>query len=367
MAGIYAHIPFCHSKCAYCDFYSMPRLKNAERLIEALKSEFLLRVSELQDAPIETLYLGGGTPSIIDPQILSSFVKTIPTDHLKEVTIEVNPEDVDLAKAEAWRSMGFNRASMGVQSLVDAELANIGRRHSASEAMEAASTLRKAGFDNLSLDLIYGLPGQTAESWQYSLNKLLELKPTHISAYTLTYEPRTRLTAMRNRGLISEASEDDILNYYGMLCSTLRQHGYDHYEISNFALPGMEAMHNSSYWNYVPYLGLGPSAHSFDGTMRSYNPANLNDYLKCIERGKAASIFEEEDENNRFNDLLITSLRTKKGLSLSRIDNKRRHQLMADADAYLRSGDLILEDDALQIPEPSWLISDSILASLIQI
>lgn len=338
-----------------------------ESLAEALIKEYEMRACEMGSAPVKTIYFGGGTPSILPVDLLQKVVKSLPLLRVEECTIEVNPEDVTTEKAKAWLGMGFNRVSMGVQSLVDAELKIIGRRHSAQQAIEAVETLRKAGFENYSLDLIYGLPGQTLASWEHSLEGILELKPRHISAYSLTYEPRTRLTAMLKKGEIHEATEDEAIAYYHLLCSRMRAHGYRHYEISNFALAGYEAKHNSSYWHDVPYLGLGPSAHSYDGSLRRINPENLKQYLEAINAGMVAYEVDQEDEGNRFNDLLITALRTAEGLSLNRVPKSRLGKLLADAQPYIASGDLLLSPTHLSIPEPSWLISDSILTSLIQI
>lgn len=363
MPGLYIHTPFCHSKCAYCDFYSMPIPDGmAMRYAHAVAREFEMRAGAYP--AFSTLYLGGGTPSILPIDAWAAMMPTVPDG---EVTIEVNPEDVTLDKARAWLDLGINRASMGVQSLADDELAVIGRRHSASQAIEAYETLRRAGFANISLDLIYGLPGQSLESWERSLSTLLTLRPEHLSAYMLSYEPRTRLSAMLRAGKVKETDEETLEQMYAFLRSATAEAGYEHYEISNFALPGHRARHNSSYWTGEPYLGLGPGAHSFDGKDRWFNPSNLRLYLDKIESGIPAAEIDPEDDDSRFNDRVMTALRTADGLDLSSVPPERLSRLLHDAAPYQRSAHLIVEANHLRIPTASWLISDAIISDLFQV
>lgn len=363
MAGLYIHTPFCHSKCAYCDFYSMPVRAGMEmRYARAVKRELEMRANAYP--PFSTLYLGGGTPSILSIEALAAMMPDAPDG---EVTIEVNPEDVTLDKACAWLDLGINRASMGVQSLSDDELAIIGRRHSAAKAIQACETLRRAGFANISLDLIYGLPLQSLSSWQKSLTALLALRPEHLSAYMLSYEPRTRLSAMLRAGKIRETDEDTLEQMYASLCRATAEAGYEHYEISNFALPGRRARHNTSYWTGEPYLGLGPGAHSFDGRDRCFNPPNLREYLDKIESCIPAARIDDEDDDSRFNDRLMTALRTAEGLNLDTVPSERLPRLLRDGAPYLRSGRLIIYGNHLRIPQASWLISDTIISDLFQI
>jgi len=363
---IYVHVPYCHSKCAYCDFYSTPSLVTMERTVGAIAEEYAMRSSEISE-PHRTIYIGGGTPSVLPAESLGRIVSALPAVP-GEFTLEVNPEDVSRDAVARWRGLGINRVSMGVQSFVDAELATVRRRHSAAVAIRAVEALRMGGIDNFSLDLIYGLPGQNMDSWRYSLDTLLSLRPAHFSAYILSYEPRTLLTAMVKAGRIVPAADDLILDMYAYLCEASAARGYEHYEISNFALPGFRARHNSGYWDGTPYLGLGPSAHSFDGSVRRFNHADIKTYLDRIEGGHTAYEVEDEDENNRFNDILITSLRTAAGLSLDRVNPARRRALLADAEPHLRSGSLVLTSDRrLFIPEFSWPLSDAILRDLIQV
>ena len=299
--------------------------------------------------------------------LLDKLIATFDINNVAEFTIEANPEDVTAEKAEAWRKMGINRISMGVQSLDDEQLRLIGRRHTATEAIEAVDAIKKAGFDNFSLDLIYGLPGQTLDSWRDSLLRLIDLQPCHLSAYMLSYEPGTRLTAMLKTGKVREADEETLIAMYDCLIEEARKAGYEHYEISNFAKPGRRAAHNSAYWDGTPYLGIGPSAHSYDGSQRRINPANLKQYLERIDAGEPAWALDEEDEDNRFNDMLITALRTAEGVDLETLPANRKSQLLKDAAPYVQSGDLTLTPTRLRFAERSWLISDSIMSALVQI
>lgn len=350
MAGLYIHIPYCRAKCAYCDFYSGPLAAfDAGGYFEALARELEARRGEVGE--FATVYVGGGTPSSVDPALLAPFLALA----CGEKTVEVNPEDVTPAYAAALLRAGANRVSMGVQSLVDVELQAVGRRHTAARAREAFATLRGEGFDNISLDLIYGLPGQTADTWRYSLDGILALGPEHLSAYALTYEEGTLLAARLRAGKIAEASEELVEAMYGTLCDEARKGGYDHYEISNFARPGCQAVHNSAYWDMTPYLGLGPGAHSFDGSVRRANPANLKRYLASPE---TTAVAEDETADNRFNDLLITALRTSRG-----IDPKH---LSAEEQRIARRLLLPTPAGRLRIAEADWLRSNSILLELIR-
>ncbi|MBD5415046.1 MAG: radical SAM family heme chaperone HemW [Bacteroides sp.] len=350
MAGLYVHIPYCRAKCAYCDFYSGPlRIFNEEQFFRAVDHELAARRSEVGE--FLTVYIGGGTPSAVDPARLAPYLSLAEGER----TVEVNPDDITPQLAEGLLRAGANRISMGVQSLNDDELRAIGRRHTAAGARRAYDILRQAGFTNISLDLIYGLPGQDFESWRRSLGELLDWEPQHLSAYILSYEPGTLLTGRLKAGKIQEATEELIERMYDHLCLTTRAAGFNHYEISNFALPGFEARHNSSYWDMTPYLGLGPGAHSFDGTVRRENPANLKAYLADPENFAQV---EEETDDNRFNDRLITSLRTAAGIECT-----------AFSAAELALARKLLEpvgDNRLRIPEKEWLRSNSLLLQLIR-
>lgn len=365
--GIYVHVPFCRSKCAYCDFYSVPRVGLASEWVRCVGEEYAMRRDEVTEPP-STLYIGGGTPSTLSPDLIRRLMggQPLPLDG-GEVTVEVNPDDMasegGKELAMTWQEAGANRMSMGVQSLVDSELAEIGRRHDAQGAVKAVEVIREAGFRNISLDVIYGLPGQTLGTWEYTLDRLFELRPQHFSAYILSYEHGTRLYARLLAGKVHEADDDLIVAMYDMLCRKSAAAGYEHYEISNFAQHGFRAVHNSSYWGGVPYLGLGPGAHSFDGHVRRINGCDVNGYIREISAGRPFFSIDEEDYMDRLNDRIMVGLRTADGLDLDRLSQKDAAGILARAKA-LPGGSLIRKGDRLVIPEEKWLLSDAIIREL---
>ncbi len=364
MAGIYVHVPFCKAKCAYCDFYSVGGERFKQPYSEAVAKEWHARRPELGAEEIRTIYFGGGTPSSLSPDLLAGLAGLFPLDRVEEFTIEVNPEDVSPEAVTRWRAMGVNRVSMGVQSLVDAELKAVGRRHNAAEAIAAVACLQDAGIDNISCDLIYGLPGQDADSWRYSLDSLLGLGIKHLSAYSLSFEEGTRLSAWLKEGRISPVSDDLACSMYEELCIKTSAAGFEHYEISNFALPGFESKHNASYWDArTPYLGLGPGAHSLDcNGVRRFVPPGLSRYVAHPEQ---AAQIDEESEVDRLNDLLFVGLRTAVGLDLARLPLIQRNQLLRDAKWYIEREMLTINENRIKIPEKHWLVSDSIIRDLL--
>ncbi len=358
MAGIYVHVPFCHAKCAYCDFYSLADRRRSGEYVEAVVREYARRKSELAEEPVRTLYFGGGTPSVLSENEFASLARVLNVPEVEEFTIEVNPEDVTEAKVEAWKRAGVNRVSMGVQSLVDEELKAVNRRHSAREALEAIALLKRHGISNISCDLIYGLPGQTLESWEYSLRKLLDAGITHLSAYNLMYEEGTLLTMRLRKGLIQEADEELIEAMYTRLCNIAGEYGFEHYEISNFATPGHCSRHNSAYWDGTPYLGLGPGAHSLDSAgVRRFAPSDLRAFLSDPEN---AAIVDAEDDTDRINDRIFTALRTSRGLAVEDVPGESR----AVVDKYLSEGLMVRRGDRVAIPEEHFLISDAIIREI---
>lgn len=357
MAGLYIHIPYCAAKCAYCDFYSGPlREFEAQAYVDAVHQELDARRKEVLDCDelFQTLYVGGGTPSAINPELLTRFCDMARED--SEKTIEVNPEDVTPDWAKKAFSAGFNRVSMGVQSLNDEELRVVGRRHDSNRVFEAFSTLRDAGFANISLDLIYGLPGQDLASWEKSLQRVIDLRPEHISAYMLSYEPGTKLHALLQTGKLKETEEQTLADMYAMLCNRIDRAGYKHYEISNFALEGQHSRHNSSYWDFTPYLGLGPGAHSFDGSLRRFNPADLRSYMM---NPRKSFVVEPPEPNSLHNDRIITGLRTSRGISPEGLN----------ANELAIAEQLLLRTDSgfFRIPEDQWLLSNQIMEAFIRI
>lgn len=361
MSGLYIHVPFCESKCAYCDFYTLGKrdANLQDQYVKALLNEWTVR-KEAIDNTIRTIYIGGGTPSLLTPRQLTLIASAIPpANSVEEFTIEVNPEDVNYEFAQLIEDLGINRVSMGIQSFDDAQLKLVGRRHTAHRAQEAFSILRKAGINNISCDLIFGLPGQTLRSWKESLNRLIGMDPDHISAYILSYEPGTRLYAMKRRGLVAEADDSLIEDMYAFLCQAMREAGYEHYEISNYAKPGFRSRHNSSYWDYTPYLGLGPGAHSFYDSKRWCNTPDIRGYIRAD-----GLLFESEsiDSVQQINERIMLGLRTKEGLLID--ERFRESGVMDDARPFIDSGILIACDNRLSFDEKHWLISDMVISEL---
>lgn len=362
MAGIYVHVPFCRCKCAYCDFYSLARPDKSGDYAAALRSEYAQRRHELADLPVETVYFGGGTPSMLPPDMLTALAAMTITADTVEATIEVNPEDVTAANARAWRRAGFNRVSMGVQSLDDDALHYLRRRHSAADALAALATLRRAGFDNISADLIYGLPAQSPAAFADSLRSLLDAGIEHLSAYILSYEPGTLMDLRRKRGECAEADDDTIAQMYADLCRTAADAAMEHYEISNFALPGRRSRHNSAYWTGTPYLGLGPGAHSLgaDGRRR-YQEPDLRAYIAS----PADTLTDDpETADEMLDDIIMVSLRRAEGLDLTILAPADAAALESRALPRLADGSLCRAGSRLFIPENKWLLADSVIRDL---
>lgn len=314
MAGIYIHIPFCASRCIYCDFYSTTLRGKGPLYVEALRREMNERKDWLGNAPVRTIYLGGGTPSQLGDacirDILSSIEDYFDLSSLEEVTMEANPDDI--CEGQDWGMV--NRISMGVQSMMDNELRMLNRRHDAAQVRRAVEIIRNQSIHNISLDLMYGLPTQTIESWQYSIDELLKLKPEHISAYNLSVEEGTRLDNLIKKGELSPADDELCLQMAALLRDKLRAAGYEQYEISNYCLPGFHSRHNSSYWDQTPYLGLGPGAHSYDGhRLRIWNEPRLQHYLS----GTRLVGQEELSDTDIYNERVMLGLRTSKGTPLT--------------------------------------------------
>jgi len=374
MAGLYVHIPFCASRCSYCDFFSTLRVSDMGRqYVDAVVAEALLRCDELRGDPVKTLYLGGGTPSQLPLPLLADLMKGLRAvfdlGGVEELTIEANPDDVSPEWCGGIVALGVDRVSMGVQTFEDSILRLIGRRHTAVQVAEAVNRLRAAGISNISLDLIYGLPGQTVNSWKESVDKLLALNPQHVSAYGLTYEQGTRLWHQRERGDVIEVPEEQCLEMYQVLAECLQAAGYEHYEISNFALPGYYSRHNSSYWNDTPYLGLGAAAHSYDGTVRRYNPADLDQYIEVVKAGKPAFQTEELTLWERYDERVMLGLRTARGVDADLLrqdfgDQAWQH-FTKDARPHIAAGHLIVKDgNRYVLSRDGIMLSDAIIRDL---
>lgn len=372
MAGLYIHIPYCHSKCSYCDFFSTPRSETIDMYIDALLIELDIRSNEIIDN-FTTIYIGGGTPSILTPKQLSRLVNGISQyinlSDIREFTIEANPEDITDDWCRVVLSLGINRVSMGIQSFNNNELKIINRRHSAQDAIKAIETLRRNNIIKISCDLIYGLPTQTLNSWGYSLDKLLKMDLPHFSAYLLSYEPGTRLYMQLKNGKVEEASDELALAMYQLLITKAASMGYEHYEISNFSKPNHNAIHNSNYWKNSPYLGLGVSAHSFDGNKRRYNANKIKEYIVAMSNHSQFATIEEETIEEQHNDYIIVSLRTSKGINLDDYLNKwgeeKYNQLLSTAQNFILCNQMSITNNYLAILEKHMLISDSIMVEFI--
>lgn len=313
MAGLYIHVPFCRRKCHYCNFFSLATRKFRAEFLDALALDFRINKDYLSGQPVETVYVGGGTPSLFNPHDFDSFLSPLPGELIKEVTIEVNPEDVNPGYIHELRQTLFNRVSLGVQSFFEDDLRFLNREHSGEQAINAVRLLQDAGFDNISIDLIYGIPGSDSRKWKKNLETVFELGVPHLSAYALTVESGTPLD-WRIRHRRSEPVNDEIqADQFRLLMKMATDHGFEHYEISNFSKPGQYAIHNTNYWNGTPYLGIGPSAHSYNGHSRRWNISNLTRYISHIHRGEP--FFEEEFLTTWqcYNEYVMTSLRTKWG------------------------------------------------------
>lgn len=371
MAGVYVHIPFCASRCSYCDFFSTLEMKGAgTAYVDAVVAEAAMRRDELRGEPLRTLYLGGGTPSQLPLPLLERLVKglngALELEHVEEFTVEANPDDVTAEWCAALRALGVNRVSMGVQSFEDDILRAIGRRHNASQVTQAMGNLHAAGITNVSIDLIYGLPGQTLESWTRTVEQAIALSPQHISAYGLTYEPGTRLWHQRERGEVIEVPEEDCIEMYRVLVRLLQGAGFEHYEISNFALPGYHSRHNSSYWDETPYLGLGAAAHSYDGSIRRSNPCDLHEYISHIVSGETACEQEEMTRWERYDERVMLGLRTAAGVDAERLredfGNAAWTHFNREIQRHLDAGNVRLEGASRYVlTAEGILVSDSVM------
>lgn len=364
MAGIYVHIPFCKSKCVYCDFYSVPDSRRTDEVADGLIAEYKARRGEI-DGPVETLYIGGGTPSVLPDSTLARIIAPMLEPSVTEFTIEVNPDDVTLPRARAWASMGVNRVSMGVQSFDDRILAAIRRRHTARQAAEAVDMLHSAGITNLSCDLIYGLPGQTQQGWEDDLRRLVAMPVNHLSAYCLTYYEGTPLWVMMQAGRVTLASDDEIAGRFDALRRITADAGFEHYEISNFARPGFRSRHNSTYWRADGrWIGLGPSAYSFDGHLRRCNPGDIGSWLQRL---PYPCDIDSETDLDRVNDNIVTALRTSDGLDLDTLPPDVAASVMADAQHHIDSGHMLLSGRRLSISSDRWLTADAYIRDMIRV
>ena len=374
MAGIYVHVPFCTSFCTYCDFYSITQLGKKPLYLEGLEREVHRQAEFFNGVPPTTLYLGGGTPSLLSSEELSRVFACLGTvflrphglsfEQLDEVTMEVNPDDVTYERAVFWKSLGISRISMGVQSFHPEVLRWMGRRHTAEQAIRAYHDLRRAGFDNISLDLIFGyesgVGSDVLAAWDQDLAQMIALAPEHISAYQLSIEPGSKLAQWVQQGKVRELDPELSAQEYALLQSRLAAAGYLQYEISNFAKPGRCAIHNRSYWLREPYLGLGPAAHSFDGTRRWWNPEDVQKYAA----GEGV-VNEDLTPRDAFNEQWMLGLRQAEGFPLASLDPQLYAEVAGDVERLVRQGSLQKSSEGyIKIPSEKLFVSDGIICEL---
>ncbi|MGE4586365.1 MAG: radical SAM family heme chaperone HemW [Mangrovibacterium sp.] len=372
MAGIYIHIPFCKTRCYYCDFYKTTNLGMRGDFLTALGKEISQRQTELGMETVKSLYLGGGTPSVLSGSELEGILNKVFAQYSfcsePEITLEANPDDLSLPVLKGLLRFGVNRLSLGVQSFDDRDLKTMNRRHSAQQAVKSILLAREAGFSNLSIDLIYGLPEQTLSAWERNLHAAVELPVSHISAYDLSFHEGTVFYKHLKSGKLSKISDELSLAQFKLLRKKLGEAGFEAYEISNFARDGRYSIHNRSYWERKPYLGFGPSAHSYDLETRRWNYPDLKKYLEAIKKGLVYWNYELLRPQDQYNDYLITSLRTKWGINISflerNFDSRFVRYFYREAGIFTDTGHLIRKDDSFVLSEEGLFISDIIIEKL---
>ena len=371
MAGIYIHIPFCRKKCTYCDFHFSTTFENyRERMVDAIVKEAYSRASELSEETVKTIYFGGGTPSVLNadelPQILRIFRENYAVDENVEITLEANPDDIKIELLKVWRREGVNRLSIGVQSFRSEDLDWMNRSHTAEQSLNAVKLAQQEGFDNITIDLIYGLPNMSMTGWEAQLDKAIGLNVRHISAYCLTVEPNTALAHLTKTGKIVTPGDQVQSEEFLMLRRKLLEAGYVQYEVSNFGKEGFESQHNSSYWKNENYLGVGPSAHSFDGASRRWNVSNNQRYMSALETEDDYFEVETLSPTDKFNELLLTGLRTVYGVDKTVLlkEVSPPASFEAQINEYKGKGWLVEEHDKYLLTPEGLLFADQIASEL---
>ena len=370
MASIYVHIPFCHSKCYYCGFHSVASMKDKEEMIDALIKEIDIRQDYLSKENIDSIYFGGGTPSIIDAsdinKILSKIHKTHTVSGNAEITIEANPEDLSEEYLKEIKEIGINRISIGIQCLFDDILLFINRRHSAKRAIEAIHLAKKVGFDNISIDLIYGIPGLDSKKWKDTLNKIEDLPVSHLSAYCLSIDANTVFEHRLRKGDFIPLSDEECEEQYDTLVAWAKNNNFNHYEISNFCKDDLYSRHNTAYWQQKEYLGIGPGAHSYNKISRQWNCSNNKKYLDYLNRGRLSIETEELSNNDRFNEYVMTSLRTIWGIDMNIVNNefgiKHYNHIIKGIKGHNKY--IIQKGDYISLTEEGMFVSNDIISDL---
>lgn len=369
---IYIHIPFCKQACHYCDFHFSTSLQYKSEMIDAFIREIELRYSYLEDRKLESIYFGGGTPSLLEADEISRIIDTI-MRHFEistdaEITLETNPDDLSAAKVKAFKSTPINRFSIGIQSFFEEDLRWMNRAHNSQEASAAVMRVQDAGFENITCDLIYGYPLLTDEKWRYNMQQLIDLAVPHISSYSMTVEAKTALDHFIKKGLSPAIDADQAADQMNLLIATLQRAGYEQYEISNFAKDGCYARHNTNYWKGKHYLGIGPSAHSFNGSSRAWNIANNAQYISSIQAKQLPLEVEHLSTTDQINECIMTSLRTMWGLDLAQLeqnfDSSIKAKILDEAAPFLEEQQLVIEDNSLRLSDSGKLIADRIMSEL---
>ena len=371
MAGVYIHIPFCRKACHYCNFHFSTNIKLQEEFVNALLQEIDLQKSYLS-APVFTIYFGGGTPSILPSAniatIISSLHKNFIIEKNAEITLEANPDDITFEKLAEWKETGINRLSIGIQSFFEEDLQWMNRAHNAQQAADCIILAQKAGFNNLTIDLIYGTPTLSDDAWEKNVKTAINLQIPHLSCYALTIEPKTALEKLIKQKVLADVDTEKQARHFELLMDWMKEAGYEHYEISNFAKRGFRSKHNSSYWHGKSYLGLGPSAHSFNGTSRQWNVANNALYIQSLAKGAVPFEAETLTTEQQLNEYIMTSLRTIEGISLQNVKENfgadKYEYLIKTSQPHLNYNHLTIENNYLRTTTEGKLLADGIAADL---
>ena len=371
MSGVYFHIPFCKQACHYCNFHFSTSLKHKAELMEALKKELSLRVNELPATPLNSIYFGGGTPSLLSPEEIGNLISSVrnhfTVNEQAEITLEMNPDDYYEGYFEQIKAVGVNRLSVGVQSFIPEELSAMNRAHNAEQALNVLERVQQY-FANFSLDLIYGVPGSTIDSWEKNINTALSFQPSHISSYALTVEPKTVLAKQVNEQQVQLLPEEMTVQQFDYLVDTLIEKGYDHYELSSFAFPGFRSVNNTSYWQGRPYLGIGPSAHSYYQNQRSWNVSNNKLYINKLNAGELPLEREQLTKIDRYNEFVMTGLRTAEGVALHDIQQQfgdKFAQLFEEqVEKHLMVQHLYWDGDVVKVTKKAKFLVDGIASDL---
>jgi oxygen-independent coproporphyrinogen-3 oxidase len=371
MAGLYIHIPFCRKACNYCNFHFSTSLKQINEMVSSIAKEMEMRAKEI-DEEINTIYFGGGTPSLLQVGLLETLMNAA-REHYNindqaEITLEANPDDIDLEKAEAWKALGINRFSIGIQSFADENLKWMNRAHNAKQSITAVEIIKQTGFHNYSIDLIYGTPGQSMEGWVKDLRTAFELGVPHLSCYALTVEEKTVLNSLIKRGELLEVNQDEQADRFETLMQLTAEAGYHHYEISNFALSGYESKHNSAYWEGVVYLGFGPSAHSFNGVKRKWNISNNTAYIKSLTNDLLPQKEEKLSEKDVLNEYIMTALRQSKGIEKKILLQKGGQTCLNEITSlikpYMKTQKVVEDETGWRLTNHGKFFADGIAATL---